>query len=310
MKRREKKGLFILLIVVLALSAGCRHSDAKTVTLKHGDVYVLKEDANFLYSFLRMEPDERYSSAYALDDLSKYDEEEYITPDFINGVPVTVISDERDFDSPKLKRMVLGNNVRYLGCIHIENLQSIEIGANVSLIMSPAFLDCFSLKSVTIDERNPCYYSENNAIIETATKTIVSVCGGMTEVPSSAVSIGAYSFTGTEFVTLCVPSNITEIGKGAFQQCRRLEALYLPDSVTTVGNDIFTDINQNRKIDVFCEAAAKPDGWSDEWYYIFSKGPDDEHDDTYYKELNDRFVTVHWGASIEEYDDFVRLQKP
>ena len=301
--KRIVKSILASIICLLLLQCCCSQGD--TVRLKHGDVYVLEEDVNAIYRFLCMETDEQYKSAYVLNDLSEYDTEEYITPDFINGIPMTMLSSEKDFDSSMLKRIIIGNQVRYLGSIHVKSLQFISIGENVSLIMSPTFLECANLKKVQVDNRNPFYYSENNSIIETATKKIIAASNGTTSIPRSSEIIGKYSFTGVDLINIVVTSNISKIEKGAFQQCRKLKALFIPSSVHEIEETILIDWESNREIDIFCECKDKPNDWAEDWYYIIPNSCYGDQNNEDYKKINDSLVTIHWGATIDDYYEFV-----
>ena len=80
------------------------------------------------------------------------------------------------------------------------------------------------------DSRNNC-----NAIIETATNTLISGCKN-TIIPNSVTSIGSHAFyrcTGLTSVT--IPNSVTTIGNYAFYGCTGLTSVTIPNSVTSIG---------------------------------------------------------------------------
>ena len=98
----------------------------------------------------------------------------------------------------------------FKGC---ENLTSIVIPDSVTTIESVAFWGCKNLKSIVVEEGNPKYDSRNNcnAIIETATNTLVCGCS-----------------------TTIIPNSVTTIGSEAFGGCENLTSIVIPDSVTEI----------------------------------------------------------------------------
>lgn len=52
--------------------------------------------------------------------------------------------------------------------------------------------------------------------------------------------IGEYAFSGAEFKQFVVPSNVTEIGRGAFSGCSYLEKIFMSDNVISIGDSAFT----------------------------------------------------------------------
>ena len=142
----------------------------------------------------------------------------------------------------------------FMGCI---NITSIYIPESVSYIGSYPFRGCTSLEYIYVDEENPYYDSREdcNAIIETATNTIVATCPN-SFLPTSVTAIGDYAFTslrslteitlhegitdigtsafsGTGLTSIDIPSTVTHIGGGAFSGTK-LTSLYIPSTVTTI----------------------------------------------------------------------------
>ena len=107
--------------------------------------------------------------------------------------------------------------------------------------MNKEYYKCSGLTSIVVEEGNPVYDSRNNcnAIIETATNTLLSGCK-TTIIPNSVTSIGDYAFTGCSGLTsVTIPNSVTSIGDGAFEACIDLTSVTIPNSVTSIGDEAF-----------------------------------------------------------------------
>lgn len=167
----------------------------------------------------------------------------------------------------QLTSVEMGENVRSIGEFAFENcksLFSITIPNKVQTIGTYAFTKCTSLTSITIpenvtsinwnilsycnalssiivSEQNTTYDSRDNcnAIIETATNTIIATCTQST-IPTSATSIGACAFYGRADLThMTIPDQITRIGRAAFRDCKSLESVVAGDHLKIIDTDAF-----------------------------------------------------------------------
>ncbi len=109
------------------------------------------------------------------------------------------------------------------------DLTSLTIPASVTSIEAGIFGSCTSLTSLIIEEGNPVYDSRENcnAVIETASNTLISGCTG-TIVPNSVTSIGGKAFNGCSGLTsVNIPNSVTSIGEEAFYGCSNLKKVIL-----------------------------------------------------------------------------------
>lgn len=110
-----------------------------------------------------------------------------------------------------------------------------------------------------MESGNPIYDSRNNcnAIIETATNTLIAGCkstiipNGVTcigdaafwecanltsiTIPTGVISIGSGAFYGCGLTSIIIPDGVTSIGELAFEDCESLMSITLPASIEEIG---------------------------------------------------------------------------
>ena len=124
---------------------------------------------------------------------------------------------------------------------HCSGLTSIYIPENTTIIENNILEGCSGLVSIVVADGNTMYDSRNNcnAIIETATNTLLSGCQ-TTVIPSDIVSIAEKAFANnSNLTTIDIPDNITEIGSYAFYGCSNLRDIVIPESITTLNDWTF-----------------------------------------------------------------------
>ena len=108
-----------------------------------------------------------------------------------------------------------------------EYIESITIPNTITNI-TPGFVsNCINLQSLIVEDGNPVYHSDGNAIIETESKTLILGCKG-TIIPSngSVTSIGNHAFYRCAGLTsITIPQSVTSIGMGAFEGCTQLSSV-------------------------------------------------------------------------------------
>jgi hypothetical protein len=177
------------------------------------------------------------------------------------------IEDKAFWDCKSLSSIIIPNNVNaignyaFWGCLSLvsvdipnsvisigdsafencSSLVSITIPKNISYFGNSVFDGCTSLSSILVEKSNPIYDSRNNcnAIIETATNTLIAGCKN-TIIPNDITKIGNSAFSGCySLCSILIPDGIKEIGADAFSYCKSLESIIIPSGVTSIGAYVF-----------------------------------------------------------------------
>ena len=122
-------------------------------------------------------------------------------------------------------------------------LTEVKIPASVSNIETEAFGSCRSLASIVVHPDNRKYDSRDNcnAIIETATNTLIAGCKN-TVIPKGITCIGPRAFFGcTDLASITIPDGVTKLWYEAFRGCSSLKQINIPSSVTEIGHQVVYD---------------------------------------------------------------------
>lgn len=161
-----------------------------------------------------------------------------------------------------VKKFVIPDGVKSIGVGAFNKcsaLTSITIPESVAVIDEYAFQDCTSLAEVTIpegvtdikgniffrstsltrilvDTGNRTYDSRNgcNAVIETATGTLIAGCKG-TIIPDGVTKIGYSAFAGCGITEITIPDGVIGVYNYALSYNTSLASVTIPESVTSIG---------------------------------------------------------------------------
>ena len=138
-----------------------------------------------------------------------------------------------------LTHITIPNSVKSLsgfsGCTKLTHITIPENVQSIGLMFGET-----KLKSLTVDEHNTYFDSRGNcnAIIETATNTLVRGCA-TTIIPKSVEHIAAQAFWDcVDLKEISIPEGVKTIGKRAFVGCNKLRKVVLPMSLEKVEEDV------------------------------------------------------------------------
>lgn len=136
------------------------------------------------------------------------------------GTNLTTIENQTFRGCSALTGITLPNTLTTIGnqVFASSGLESITIPASVTSIGTEVFNNCNSLASMSVVAGNTKYDSRDNcnAIIETATNTLIYGCQN-TVIPQSVAAIGDSAFYGCASLTsFTIPSSVKQVGRNAF----------------------------------------------------------------------------------------------
>ena len=143
-------------------------------------------------------------------------------------------------------------SIGYSAFSYCSSLVAVSIPNSVTSIEDGAFSNCSSLTLMMVENGNTVYDSRQNcnAIIETATNTLIAGCQNTT-IPNGITSIGRKAFYGcTSLSSITIPNSVTEIGNHAFDDCSSLTSITIPNSVTSIGYSAFSDCSSLTSITI------------------------------------------------------------
>ncbi len=209
----------------------------------------------------KLSADKENPDAYMIDNCYAA-EEDVLIPDVYEGKPVVRVR-YQSFSNTEVKYVSIPDSVETVeswALAYMPNLELVRIGKNVGSLDPTFRFWTDSLRWLYVEPGNERYHSYCNCIIETATKTLISGCGGSVlpddgsvtvianaslsnvrnlerlNIPDSVTAIAEYSMNNCYgLLSLEIPDSVTEIGQYAFDACKGLQNLRLPAGLTEMG---------------------------------------------------------------------------
>ena len=129
----------------------------------------------------------------------------------------------------------------FYGCT---SLTIVTIPNSVISILLGTFDDCTSLTSIDVEKDNPTYLSQDGVLFNKDKSELITYPAGKTDstyIIPDGVTIIAYAFDSCKNLTrVTIPNSVTNIGNGAFEDCTSLTSINIGNSVTSIGNDAFS----------------------------------------------------------------------
>ena len=175
--------------------------------------------------------------------LTKYNgnEAHVVIPDY-----VTYIDGYAFAGNKNLTTLILSDHVKdieYTAFWDCDNLECIKIGKGLEKISRYGLIgDCAKFKGFEVDEENK-YFKSIDGDLYTKDGDFVYYAIGKKEetftVPFGACKIGPYAFDGCKYLrSVTIPEGVEEIGESAFS-FMSLREVVLPKSLNVIGENIF-----------------------------------------------------------------------
>ena len=160
---------------------------------------------------------------------------------------VTIIKAYSFVQAPNIENVTFDGNIttieeQVFWGTRNQKLKNIYIGSGVTSI-NPIFKYGSYYGTVTVDEMNTKYSSENNEIYNKDKTELIGIyhnIQGSYTVRPSVTKIGNNAFYNKNHMTeVLLPEGLKEISNSSFQFCTGLTEIYIPNSVDTIAADAF-----------------------------------------------------------------------
>lgn len=153
-----------------------------------------------------------------------------------------------------------------------DNIRRVYIPASVEKLERKAFDFAVRLEEIEVAADNAHYYSQDDCLIERATKKIIRGTGtSVIPVDGSVTAIGEYAFEDVECARIFIPKCITAIESRAF--------------------------SGNSEVMLCIEADSKPEGWAADW----DSGQGEQWDEVWW-ESGGADLLLEWGSKPDDID--------
>lgn len=151
---------------------------------------------------------------------------------------------------PSLQTLDMGNaNLEHEQDLQFEynrSLKTVILPKTLTTIRDGAFRQCRELRTIILPKTLTAI--GDSAFSECSLQSI--------DFPESLLSIGSYAICGL-FIDISLNEGLISIGDHAFSGCPYLKRVVLPESLTSVGNRLFTDRN-DFQANIYCKAKNPP----------------------------------------------------
>ncbi|MBQ2490505.1 MAG: leucine-rich repeat protein [Muribaculaceae bacterium] len=176
-------------------------------------------------------------------------------------VPVDTIGDYAFYNCSNLATVNFAtslSNLVYLGSYAFGkcNLSDVTIPKTVMAIGYAPFYINSSLTNITVNADNPNYSSYKGSLYNKSQTMLYQIPGNWSQdsgydlFPETLKRILQYSAAGSRISSIYLPYNVTILEQYAFQNCKNLELVHFPSSVTTVNVNAFAGCDAINRVEL------------------------------------------------------------
>ena len=162
------------------------------------------------------------------------------------SVGITEIPDRMFNRCESLREISIPKTVSRIGTLAFEwsALESLVLPSGYLQLDGNPFANCKSLESVKIVKNHPNLTLTNGFLIDRQEERLIAWLAPQAAasciVPKGIRSIGSFAFSGrSELLEVVLPDSVMTIDEGAFEYCRNLENIRLPEHLERIGADAF-----------------------------------------------------------------------
>ena len=165
-------------------------------------------------------------------------------PKQYNGKPVVSVGEKFVQSEKGIKKIVLPSTIKSIGRSAFnscEDLETLNLPASVVEIDQLAFTNLTKLKEIT--GSNKTFKWANGGLIKNGTTLLAVPNAKSYKIPDTVTEIADYAFYYNKNIkTLTIPSSVKTIGEGAIGDCDSLETLYIQgNNLKNLGNFAFAN---------------------------------------------------------------------
>ena len=171
---------------------------------------------------------------------------------------ITNIGEFAFYGCIKLNDITFSSSINTIGRAafsYCNSLTEIFISKGITSIDKGAFSHCDNLNSLTIDEANPVYSSENGIMYSKDKSHLFIYPAGKYEkeytIPKTVTRVLDQAFFGcNNLEKLILTSNLSNIGFSAFSDCIKLKEVIIEDGISSIGTYAFSKCISLEKIEI------------------------------------------------------------
>lgn len=171
-------------------------------------------------------------------------------PSTIDGLPVTKISEWAISNCKSLTTITIPNSITNIGynafreCSSLTSITIPKSVMNIGNVEYGAFSGCEKLTEINVDSENQYYKSINGVLFSNDGMKLIDYPAGKKstsyEIPYGVTTICGFAFDRCKNLNyITIPNSMNSIGYSTFSNCSNLKSINIPDSIIEIGSFAF-----------------------------------------------------------------------